>query len=221
MRGAFLTNEHGKVMDVSGGVDTENRNVIVYNKHGGLNQQWDVYYVDQKIPGEPGKGELNEEWGLYVQRPFQIVSELGSHRYLDMLNTRQLAIKTRVDNRNSQQFVFDQNTLTIHPVSQKGWSWRRENNNNMFAQTTNVNNMQHFFKYEGQFFVNVKTNKVMTVKDKKDEEGQFVITQNRHGKNQGNAEQRWKVVYMDKQVKEQTSGYNAEWGFHINRPFYL
>jgi len=35
--GAFFKNEHGKVLDVSGGADTEGRNVISYNKHGGIN----------------------------------------------------------------------------------------------------------------------------------------------------------------------------------------
>jgi len=42
-------------MDVSGGVDTENRNVIMWNKHNGLNQQWDIMYVDEMKP-MPKKG---------------------------------------------------------------------------------------------------------------------------------------------------------------------
>jgi len=52
---AFVTNEKGKVVDVSGGVDAENRNVITYTKHGKLNQQWDVIYADE-YKGEPTKG---------------------------------------------------------------------------------------------------------------------------------------------------------------------
>ena len=52
---AFITNEKGKVVDVSGGVDAENRNVITYTKHGKLNQQWDVIYADE-YKGEPTKG---------------------------------------------------------------------------------------------------------------------------------------------------------------------
>jgi hypothetical protein len=52
--GAFIVNEHGKVFDVSGGVDNENRNVIIYNKHGKINQQWDVLYTDE-WKGEPVK----------------------------------------------------------------------------------------------------------------------------------------------------------------------
>ena len=73
MEGAFFTNEKGKVMDVSGNLDAENRNIIMYKKHGGLNQQWDLIYADE-YKGEPVKGELNERFGLYVERPFYIVS---------------------------------------------------------------------------------------------------------------------------------------------------
>jgi hypothetical protein len=109
-QGAFIVNERGKVMDVDGGQDVENRNIIVWNKHGGLNQQWDVIYVDE-YPAEPVKGELNEQFGLYVERPFHIVSELGEHRLLTTISNK-LAIKTK--NANSQQvWWFDQKSLTI------------------------------------------------------------------------------------------------------------
>jgi hypothetical protein len=36
--GGYIVNEKGKVMDVSGGSDTENRNIHMWNKHKGLNQ---------------------------------------------------------------------------------------------------------------------------------------------------------------------------------------
>jgi hypothetical protein len=71
--GTFIVNEHGKVMDVSGGVDAENRNIIAYNKHGRINQQFDVIYVDE-WKGEPTKGEFNERFGLYVERDFYVVT---------------------------------------------------------------------------------------------------------------------------------------------------
>jgi hypothetical protein len=89
----FFINEKGKVMDVSGNVDAEQRNIIVWNKHGKLNQQWDLVYADE-WKGEPGKGELNEDFGLYVERDFYIVTQLPSHRYLDLINNRNMVIKT-------------------------------------------------------------------------------------------------------------------------------
>jgi peroxiredoxin len=51
----FFTNEHGKVMDINGNVDAENRNVEMINKHGRINQQWDLVYVDEH-PDEPTAG---------------------------------------------------------------------------------------------------------------------------------------------------------------------
>jgi hypothetical protein len=99
MKGAWLTNERGKVMDVHGGVDQENRDIIVWKRHGGRNQQWDVIYADQ-WKRDPKKGELNKDFGLYVERPFHIVSQLGRHRYLDLIG-RNFVIKTR-NGRTSQ-----------------------------------------------------------------------------------------------------------------------
>jgi hypothetical protein len=98
-------------MDVSGNVDAEQRNIIVWNKHGKLNQQWDLVYADE-WKGEPGPGELNEEFGLVVERTFYIVSALDSGRYLDLINNRNFVIKTR-NGRKTQQWYFHQQSLTI------------------------------------------------------------------------------------------------------------
>lgn len=54
---------------------------------------WDITYVDA-IPPEPKKGELNKEFGLYVERPFHIVSGMRTGRYLDVIDGK-LVIKTR------------------------------------------------------------------------------------------------------------------------------
>lgn len=51
-------------MDVSGAKDNENQNILIWNKHGRLNQQWDLVYVDDWKTYK--KGELNEEFGMYV-----------------------------------------------------------------------------------------------------------------------------------------------------------
>ena len=107
----FLVNEHGKVLDINGNVDAENRNIEIYPKHGKINQQWDLLYTDE-YKGEPGKGELNERFGLYVERPFYIVSQLASHRYLDLINNKNFVIKTR-NGRKSQLWYFHQQSLTI------------------------------------------------------------------------------------------------------------
>jgi len=40
-------------------------------------------------------------------------------------------------------------------------------------------------------------------------------------KRNGGANQRWKVVYVDKAAETETKGLNEEFGFFINRPFYI
>jgi hypothetical protein len=71
----MMVNEHGQAWDISNNVDTENRNVIPHNKHGKINQLWDLVYADE-YPPEPTKGQLNKEFGFYVERDFAIVSEM-------------------------------------------------------------------------------------------------------------------------------------------------
>ena len=60
-----IVNEQGKVMDINGNLDLENRNVEMHGKHGKINQQWDLVYVDQ-LPEEPKKNEMNNQFGLVV-----------------------------------------------------------------------------------------------------------------------------------------------------------
>jgi hypothetical protein len=78
---------------VQGGVDGENKNIQVFTAHGKINQQWDIMYVDE-WKGEPGKGDFNERFGLYVERDFYVVSKLPDSRYLDLINNRNMVIKT-------------------------------------------------------------------------------------------------------------------------------
>jgi hypothetical protein len=91
---------------VQGGVDGENKNIQVFTAHGKINQQWDIMYVDE-WKGEPQKGELNERFGLYVERDFYVVSELPSGRYLDLINNRNMVIKVS-NGRNTQKWYFHQ-----------------------------------------------------------------------------------------------------------------
>ena len=135
--GAYIVNEKGKVLDVSGGQDTENRNVIVYNRHSGLNQQWDVVYADE-YPEEPRKGELNKDFGMFVERPFYIVSQLDENRYLDLINNRNMVIKTQ-NGRNTQTWFFDQKSMTIKTMLNKqSWDIKSSGKtNNMQIWSTN------------------------------------------------------------------------------------
>jgi hypothetical protein len=59
-------------------------------------------------PKPPGKGEMNKEYGLYVERPFYIISMCGEKRYLDVIGTN-VVVKTP-NEFDSQIWFFDQNT---------------------------------------------------------------------------------------------------------------
>ena len=137
LEGSFVVNERGKVFDVSGNVDAENRNIIVWTKSGSMNQQWDVIYVDE-YPEEPKKGELNKEFGLYVERPFYVATQLSSNRYLDLINNRNMVIKTP-NGRNTQIWWFDQKSLTIKTkLNSQSWDIQSSGKtNNMQIWSTN------------------------------------------------------------------------------------
>ena len=108
----YVVNEKGKVIDTDGQQDTEGRHITAWKREENkLSQQWDIVYLSD-WKGEPGKGELNGDFNLYVQRPFYIISELKSNRYLDLINNRNMVIKTR-NGRNTQTWWFDQVSLTI------------------------------------------------------------------------------------------------------------
>jgi hypothetical protein len=136
-QGASIVNERGKVLEVQGNVDTEQRNIGVNTQKNGIYQQWDIVYADE-WKGEPGKGELNEDFGLYVERDFYVVTEMKSHRYLDLINNRNFVIKTP-NGRRTQVWYFHQQSLTIR-TRYNNQSWDIQNSgktNNMQIWSTN------------------------------------------------------------------------------------
>jgi hypothetical protein len=209
-------NERGKVMDIHGGVDAENRQMIMWGKHGKLNQQFDIIYVDE-YPEEPGKGELNEDFGLYVERPFYIVSQMPDHRYLDLIDNRNFVIKTP-NARKTQTWWFDQKSLTIKTkLNNQSWDIKNAGRtNNMQIWSTNSGWFQ-IFKYVDEHFINIQDGRALDVHGGKDEEGRQVIVWKKHN----GANQRWTIIYLDKAEKVQSEGLNTEFGFHCNRPFYI
>jgi hypothetical protein len=97
-------------MEISGGVDAENRDIYMSNFHGRVEQQWDLIYV-KNWKGEPTTGQWNRDWGFIVNKDFYIISNLGEHRYIDYLG-RNLVIKTQ-NGRTSQKWYFHQPSRTV------------------------------------------------------------------------------------------------------------
>jgi hypothetical protein len=76
------------------------------DKNGKVHQRWRVVYVDEYV-GEPTKGQFNKKFGLYVERDFYVVSSLPDQRYLDLINNRNMVIKTQ-NGRKTQVWYFHQ-----------------------------------------------------------------------------------------------------------------
>ena len=194
----------------------ENRQVIVWNKHNGINQQWNIVYVDEQKP-EPTKGQMSPKWGFIVERPFYIVSEMKSNRVLTQLKTHadKFSIIKTPNGNDNQKFYFDQKTRTIRMVWKKSHALEFKNNY-WVGYGSGLAIPKQQFRYDKGYIISVDINKVFTVEANKDTEAQRVIVAN---KNNG-VNQRWKIVYVD-QFKEQTKGLIDEFGLFANRPFYI
>jgi hypothetical protein len=159
---------------------------------------------------------MNEEFGLIVEKDFHVVSQMAENRYLDLINNRNMVIKTP-NGRNTQVWYFHQQSLTIRTrLNNQSWDIKSAGKtNNMQIWSTNSGWFQ-IFRYQNMQFVNVQNRKVLDVSGGKDLEGQAVIVHNSHnGKNQ-----KWKVLYTD-QAKVATSGTSKTSGFRINVPFFI
>jgi hypothetical protein len=125
-------------------------------------------------PKEPGKGELNKEYGLYVERPFYIISMCGEKRYIDVLGNN-VVVKTP-NEFDSQVWYFDQKTKSIVNNLNKNRSLNIQNSgntNNMRVEGTNGQWYQQF-KYSQNYFKNVKDGRVIEILNQRDGEGSNV-----------------------------------------------
>jgi hypothetical protein len=169
-------------MDVSGGVDAENRNIIMYTKHGKINQQWDLVYTDE-WKGEPGKGELNEDFGFYVNRPFYFRSRLPMKRVAEMQGGTQVYLKRWVKNKKQQQWFFDPVAKVIKNNYWKNYVLNIPSNGNANSINTVssiTSRWWQLFRYEGAFVTNEK-GKVMDVSGGVDTENRNIIAYKKHG----------------------------------------
>jgi len=157
-------------MEVSGNQDQENRNIAVNNRNNGLHQQWDIVYVDE-WKGEPKKGEMNEEYGMIVEKDFHVVSQMKEHRYLDLINNRNFVIKTP-NGRNTQTWYFHQQSLTIRTrYNNQSWDIKSAGRTNQMQIWSTNSGWFQIFRYQGEKFVNIQNRKVLDVSGGKDVEG--------------------------------------------------
>jgi len=215
----FVTNEKGKVIAVSGGLDNENRNIVMEQKNGKVHQRWRIIYVDE-YKGEPTKGQFNDKFGLYVERDFYVVSSLPDNRYLDLINNRNMVIKTK-NGRRTQVWYFHQQSLTIRTrYNNQSWDIKSAGRtNDMQIWSTNSGWFQ-VFKYQGNQFINWSNSKVLEVQNQNlntDAENRNIMVGNR-GKD---IRQQWEVIYVDEYSEPKKGELNSDFGLYVERDFYV
>jgi hypothetical protein len=94
-----------RVLDTST-QDKEGQPVTLNKPHRGVNQRWNVIYLDKAAKRET-KG-LNEEFGFYINRPFYIVSELPFNRVCEMHGNTAVTLRRWRNNQRQQQWWFDE-----------------------------------------------------------------------------------------------------------------
>ena len=130
---------------------------------------------------------MNEQFGLYVERDFYVVSALPSGRYLDLINNRNMVIKT-ANGRKTQVWYFHQQSKTIRTrYNNQSWDIKSAGRTrDMQIWSTNSGWFQVFF-FKNENFVNPTNNKVLEVTSSKDDERSAVIVNNKNGNQSNNA----------------------------------
>jgi hypothetical protein len=70
-----------------------------------------VIYV-KDIKPDLKKGDINPDFGLKILTDFHIVSHMGRGRYIDIIGSYNMVVKTP-NGRKGQIFYFDNKTKTI------------------------------------------------------------------------------------------------------------
>jgi len=181
IKGAFFTNEKGKVMDVTGSSDRDGANVIAWRKHGGKNQQWSIQYIDlDTIKG-----------GIIPEKPFRIISRLRSGRAVTR-EGKNIVIKDKNGNQN-QLFVYDSRSGSIQPRNNRSVSLDiGDDGRGRFMTVKKTENIwdQHF-DLDGDRIVNER-GLVLDVAGGRDRNGQNVLVWKRHN----GLNQKWKIDYV-------------------------
>jgi len=177
IKGEYLVNERGMVVEVQGNKDIENANVAVGPQRNTKNQQWTIAYADELVL-HYAPGELNPQFGLIVGKEFSIVTSMGSGRYLDIVDNN--VVLKRRNGFDSQKWYFHDESKTIKSVAQKSKSWSIQNSGkdkNLEVFKTNGDWFQQFRYINNMFVVRTKPNDrtsgtlVLGVEGNKDVEG--------------------------------------------------
>jgi len=134
----MFLNVKGKVIEVENKSDSEGKTCVMGNKAHATHQRWKVVYTSQE-KGISTKG-VNKDFGFHIGRPFYIRTRMGSGRAIEVTGGRNLVLKWKKWNSDSQQFYFDNATKTIKSQQYKDRSLDIQNSgksSNMQVWNTN------------------------------------------------------------------------------------
>jgi hypothetical protein len=122
----FTNIQNKKVLDVQGGADKEGQPVIVWGKHGKVNQRWTIVYLDKAGPDQT-KG-LMKDFGMECNRPFYLRSRLPMKRVAECHGANNIWMRRWRKNTTAQQFFFDCKSKTIRSQQWKNYAMEIQNN---------------------------------------------------------------------------------------------
>jgi hypothetical protein len=108
------------------------------NKVHATHQRWKIVYTEKEVEIKT-KG-ISTDFGFHIGRPFYIVTKMGSKRAIEVTGGRNLVLKWKKWNSQSQQFYFDNATKTIKSQQYKDRSFDIQNagkSSNMQIWSTN------------------------------------------------------------------------------------
>lgn len=114
----MVVNKDKKSIQVQGNSDKKDQNIIIaeYNMNKGTT--WKIHYTDESVTTTTtkkttvsGEYKYNTNAGLFVMRPFRIVSRLESKRLMAVKGQNVVVMDRSLD--NSQVFYFTEKNNCI------------------------------------------------------------------------------------------------------------
>lgn len=107
------------MFDVAANRDSEGANVLLFKKHGAVNQQFDILYLDE-MKSPLSTGDFDPDFGFYCNREFSVISKMAGKKYIDTIGDN-LVLKSR-STTTTQKWMYDIQTRTIiNPVTKLAW----------------------------------------------------------------------------------------------------
>jgi len=165
---------------------------MVYRSHNGINQKWDVVYVDEY---DEWKEKQSKDPGFKEGKSFNIVSRMRSHRFLTLSPDGQGFVIAKKDRSPNQLFKFDVKTggIVTYGDQNQAIAISHSGRNRVLKTGKNNKDWWKVWRFERDGHITNSHGSCMDVDGRKDRENQGVIAWKRYNHNN----QKWNIVYVD------------------------